>query len=370
MEIYRTLVDEYPHCTDHWQALGDAWLDCTADAVDRSFEPELCFGNVLRSEPNSISALYGFGMINQHKGKYTAAIDAYLSILEIDPENVDARFRLFMLFQEKHISASLLTSYLYASKVRPHFRADDVTRDFFNSDDLEFYNISQVAILRGYLSDLPFDELAKTFSRLESKYFWPPNARAAHFNNLPERERLMLLDVIDSRLAEGLAPALSNWPKFGFLPHRHNPDTAWQVQFQEYGEVRGTPLHQDHPVNGQQSDWASFWFPMTPCGPGIAPTLRILPAKLLKPIDCEEPFARINPVPSAWLHDYFDHAMIPVTAQPGDLVIFGRYVLHDTLVEPSMPNRRISIDVRHTIGPARLSEDFCRAASELLVLTE
>ena len=94
--------------------------------------------------------------------------------------------------------------------------------------------------------------------------------------------------------------------------------------------------------------------------------MRVLATRLSEPIDREDSFHRINRVPQSLIKEYFDPYLITVTAEPGDVLLFDRYVLHDTLIEPSMPLTRISIDIRHTIGPARLPSGYCDDIREII----
>jgi hypothetical protein len=46
-------------------------------------------------------------------------------------------------------------------------------------------------------------------------------------------------------------------------------------------------------------------------------------------------------------------AMVSLTAGPGDVVTFGRHLLHHTIFDPQMNEERLSFDVRWKTGPSR-----------------
>ena len=365
MTTYRRLVAEYPNSFDHWRSLGDAWLDCSDDAIDLSPEPVQCFQNALRLRPDSADAWYGLAMLYQHQGNFTQAVDAYCRVIELDAGNIAARFRLWTLACAGRVSEAAIPASLRVPTALEEFSGANTLEALKSFRQAATGTRGRVAILRGFLDDIPFDDIARGLGVFETSYVWPANSRPPTLKETPAPERQILMEAIDDRLAAQIPKAWSDWPSYGFLPHRHDDD-YWFVQFPEYGKARGTPSHQDHPLYSQESDWATFWIPFTPCGPGVAPTIRVSPMPLLEPIDPEEPHRRINRVPRSLIKEYFDSSMVTIAAQPGDVVVFDRYVLHDTLVEPSMPYRRISVDVRYTIGPARLSEPYCNEVRELM----
>jgi hypothetical protein len=154
-----------------------------------------------------------------------------------------------------------------------------------------------------------------------------------------------------------LLPLLSQWYARGWQP-LPNP-TRWVQYFPpRQDETRplgfGTSLHQDHAVHCQQSDWTTFWTGFSRCGPGIASTLRVLTVPLRNPIDPLDRYPRrINRVPAEWIEEFFGRAMVSPSINPGDVICFGRYMLHDTYFDRDMHQERISFDARWKTGPSR-----------------
>ena len=168
-------------------------------------------------------------------------------------------------------------------------------------------------------------------------------------------------------------PFISEWNESGWKPLRNS---SWWIQYMPVldkniqilkkrgprtplGEIfdrpfgYANPLHQDHPVNCQFSDWSTFWIALDDCGPEIAPSIKVLTVPLRSPIDSlEEKLGRINSVKDNLLSIFFDKAMVKIKAAPGDIVVFGRYTLHQTFYDSKMESGRNSIDLRWVIGPS------------------
>jgi tetratricopeptide (TPR) repeat protein len=112
MKYCRRLTREYPEHSTMWLALGQRWLDASAEAFDSSDEPLRCFQNVLQMAPDCVEGWYGLGMTLQHKGNVAEAADAYRTVLDREPSHVAARFRLWCLAKKNpDLTASAISPY-------------------------------------------------------------------------------------------------------------------------------------------------------------------------------------------------------------------------------------------------------------------
>ncbi len=104
-------------------------------------------------------------------------------------------------------------------------------------------------------------------------------------------------------------------------------------------------------------DWTTFWIPFSKCGPGVAPSLQVIEASLSEPlVIAGGSNAVINQVDPQTALNFFKDHWRPIAFEPGDLLVFDRYLPHSTFIEKDMLADRVSCDIRFTCGPAAFAD--------------
>jgi tetratricopeptide (TPR) repeat protein len=358
----RMLAREHPDSSAIALALGQRWLDAGAEEFGRSDEPLRCFSDALALQPDSAEAAYGLGMTHQHRGNAKEAAAAYYAVLRHDPGHVAARFRLWCLSREGHLAPDSCIEPYQAPGAHVCEIAADAAAAAAGAATHEVARIRAVqragtVIVRNAIGGERVAQIRELADRFAKSYDYRASS-TIRFTDSPPPLQAALNAVVRTDLLGRLLPLFSAWYVRGWTPL---PSPAWWIQYfpppcaTQAPFRSGTPLHQDHPVHYQQSDWTTFWTALSPCGPGVASTLRVLSVPLRHPIDgFDNKLKRINPVAPERIVEFFGGAMVSLVAAPGDVVSFGRHMLHHTVFDPQMSAERLSFDVRWKTGPSRL----------------
>jgi tetratricopeptide (TPR) repeat protein len=358
-----------------WNFYGRCWLD-VAEKHFLADEADKCFINAIEiGEGKFADDWYGLGMVRQYQQRYNEAADCYLKSIKCDPTFFESQFRIWSLYKDELINDNF--------GIEPLKKPGEYLMDFdFNDVD----KISRGEVIKArkikefgaiifrnvikkdkFLSSLKKEILTYTAKYNYNKSFIAP------YDLAPSELKKKIQKIIDDKIFNKLLPLISEWNDIGWEPFR-NP--SWWLQYMPVldsesqlltgnrsespvGEILdrpygyATPLHQDNPVNCQFSDWQTFWIPLDKCGPGIAPSMKVLTVPIRSAIDpLEQKLGRINSVRSKLISIFFDNAMFTINANPGDVIIFGRYMLHQTYYDLNMKSARNSIDLRWVTGPS------------------
>ena len=359
IDYCKNLVDIFPKEYLFWLALGDCWLDLPVDKfVENVSEPLEAFKNVVLLNPTCHDGWYGLGMVNQYIGSFNEAKNCFEKANEICPQDVSSRMRLWLLEKE-----GFLKTDHYEKLQCP----ENVIKEFNFNESLSLNELSELTkksavIIRNFFKNVEFSKIRTLLVPLARDWNFKENNASntsIAFNEIQTDIKDLIEEKLISQIMEDLHGLVSIWRNKGWEPF---PNPAKWIQFYEndaHLNSRATPYHQDHPINSQKSDWTTFWVPITPSGINISSTLEVLDAYLSKPIDAlEHKIGRINPIPIDLIDEFFKDAMIPINANPGDLVVFGRSMLHRTLNDPSMKFERLSLDFRYMTGPSRFGKFF------------
>lgn len=147
---------------------------------------------------------------------------------------------------------------------------------------------------------------------------------------------------------------LDQWLRCHILGHMlQTVLNTWFIYPESYYKVSGgknlLPMHQDGRTTNEIRDYLTFWIPLTPCGQD-APGLTLYPRRLTTffPLGKHRPLGP-NQVDYPWRADIHlldtTHRVAP-SFQPGDLLIFDKYLLHATQSLEKPTATRVSIDAR------------------------
>jgi hypothetical protein len=358
MKRCRRLIRQFPDDPAMWLALGQRWLDQSAVEFEASDEPMHCFEEALRLKPNSAEAWYGAGMALQHRGQFAGAARAYHAVLDNDQSHVAARFRLWCMGKQGHVAPE--------SSIQPYRAPAESFREITlqQAETASAEEIERLRALHGagtviIREAVPRERIARIRELIIPfvKQYDYAKANTIALADAPADLKGAIDLVIRDDILGRLLPLFSYWSNRGWEPILS--PYQWIQYFPPQQDSKrplgfGTGLHQDHPVHSQQSDFTTFWTALSKCGPGIASTLRILSTPLRHPIDSlDHHLKRINRVPDEWITEFFAGAMVTVSADAGDIVTFGRYMLHHTFFDPQMTEERFSFDFRCKTGPSR-----------------
>jgi tetratricopeptide (TPR) repeat protein len=358
-----------------WNFYGRCWLD-VAEEYFLAEEAEKCFTKAIElSKGTYADDWYGLGMVRQYQQRYKEAVECYLKSIKCDSSYVESQFRIWSLYKDGFIDNRFGIGTL---KMPGEYLIDF---DFNKIDEISLAEVrvarrikqSGVVVFRNVIKQDKFLSLLKEEILIYTAKYNYKKSFIAPYDDAPSELKKNVQKIIDKQILKKLLPLISEWSEKGWQPIR-NP--AWWLQYMPVleqesqilnehrpkmplGEVLGrpsgyaTPLHQDNPVNCQFSDWQTFWIALDECGPGIAPSMRVLTVPIRSAIDpLEEELGRINPVRANLISIFFDKAMVKIKAAPGDIVIFGRYMLHQTYYDCNMKSARNSIDLRFVTGPS------------------
>lgn len=359
-----------------WNFYGRCWLD-VAEKEFHDNEAAECFAKAIELGKGKFADdWYGLGMVRQYQGRYEDAVDCYLTAIKCDSRNVESKFRLWSLLKEGLIDSDF--------GIEPLKDNGDFLIEF-DFDELKSVSSSEIrmarkikefgtVVFRNVIKDKEFLESLHSEATVFSEGYNYASSFIAKYDNAPDSLKTKVEILINEEIFRRLMPFVSEYSEKGWQPFR-NP--SWWIQHMPVkrnfknnehkkftpetplGSIverpmgYATPMHQDHPVNCQFSDWQTFWIALDSCGVGVAPTLRVLTVPLSSAIDpFEQGLGRINSVKAALISEYFDGAMAKITANQGDIVVFGRFMFHQTYYDLDMKNSRTSIDLRWVVGPS------------------
>lgn len=334
LEALQRLVQQLPDDADVWLTVVLAYLDAPTSEIGDGSELHSIISNLLRLDPTNIRGLYAAGMLSQHVGRLRDAEAAYRRVLELDPTHVMAQLRLHSL------------GFSYPRR----FEAASVVEVDLNTHTPPMLQRGGAIILR---NALPRDLIESMTGELRAHLVKMYSARCIEspaFNSAPATLRAKLSAVIAAEIVRRIHPQVSAYGAKGWRPSIHN---KWHFQMHGKHQTDGIPLHSDNPVACMADDWTTFWIPFDKCGPGIAPSLKIFEARLTEPLVIAEGKTGVmNEVDHQVALNFFDGHWQPTSFEPGDLLVFDRYLPHSTFSEKDMPGDRVSCDIRFNCGPA------------------
>lgn len=376
MRLCKEISNECSMDRAFWNFYGRCWLD-VAEKEFCDNEAGECFTKAIElGKGKCADDWYGLGMVRQYQGRYADAVDCYLNAIECDSSNVESKFRLWSLHKEGLVDSDF--------GIRPLKDNGDFLMEF-DFDDIEKASSSQISmarkikqfgtvVFRNVLRDKEFLASLRSEVSVFTEEYNYVSSLIAKYDDAPDSLKAKVEILINGEIFTKLLPLVSEYSEKGWQPFR-NP--SWWFQYMPVnGNFKNnqnekltsktplgslssrpmgyaTPMHQDHPVNCQFSDWQTFWMTLDSCGEGVAPTLRVLTVPLRSAIDSfEEGLGRINSVKASLISEYFDGAMAKINANPGDIVVFGRFMLHQTYYDLGMKNSRTSVDLRWVVGPS------------------
>ena len=359
VDYCKNLVDIFPEECSFWLALGDCFLDLPVDSFDKNVSESLqAFKNVVRLDPTCHDGWYGLGMVNQYIGSFDEAKKCFEKAKEICPQDVSSRMRLWLLEKEGFLKTDNYEKLQCPEKAIKEFNFNES----LPLNELPELTRKSAVIIRNFFKNVSFSKIRSMLIPLARDWNFEDNKVSnvsISFNEIDIEIQNLIEKELISIIMKDLHGLVSIWKDRGWDPF---PNPAKWIQFYKndaYLNSRATPFHQDHPIYSQKSDWTTFWIPLTPTGPDISSTLQVLDAYLSKPIDASEHnIGRINPIPISLIDEFFKDAMISINANPGDLVVFGRTMLHRTQNDPSMKFERLSLDFRYMTGPSRFEKFF------------
>ena len=221
---------------------------------------------------------------------------------------------------------------LSVAEVATHLQAYGalLLRGFFPVDLLAgWLPVFKAAFERADQQWLSGQMLPQTYQRLY---------RYGHIDSslLPEHSQWLqsLLSLPQARsLLNGLYPQGSGLLQKNSLPRRQRPDLP------EFGIA----FHQDQEFLGALSTALNLWVPLTPAGDTVYPGLELLLPSPQQPLlNLKQSVAERERCLQPWLAGLHWRPQM----QPGDLLIFGPFMLHRTFFALGMSAARISSEIR------------------------
>lgn len=300
---------------------------------------------------------YYLGMINEFIGNYENAFIFYKKSNSLCDNFINANFRVWYLIKTK--------------KIKGH--SDNYLLPVKNLDKIKTISYLDLPKLnKNKLLKVQQETLIKIENVFDPRYFRKSKEDIINFlqtynyykqpicgyREAPEFIKSFLNKELINKYLMTILNTLSKKSKKGWVPYE-NP--AWWLQNMEKKHKSKTrPLgiptspHQDNPVYSNSCEWYTFWVPFDKVGKGIAPTLAVLNHKgILLPLDTTfYTNNRINSVDRKFIFKYFEKNMTVVSANFGDVIVFGRNMLHWTHLDNDMKQsaRRIGLDLRWFVG--------------------
>lgn len=332
---------------DAWMNVVNLWLDSPAAMLDRATVFQAA-RSAVRLRPGSAEAHYALGMLHQLADERRQAIAAYERVLEIDPDHVTARLRIW-LSTDKGAPPT-------GTSLEPPHPGDiaeiDVPADDPDRARAAFRRWGCV-ILRGALPNEDFDALAGRFEPWLRRRVEEGQSVPVEFREVPEDGRRRLVELLrEPAIADRVVQAFGDWGGQGWAPMDNG---TWWLQWREPRPQRVGSYHTDYPVHADRSDWFTVWMPFVRCGPGIAPGLNLVPCSLARPILFTDTSDRyVNPVEKDHMLRFFGPVVARPCFQPGDLLVFRSSTVHGTFNDEELPGSRMSFDSRFHLGAAPL----------------
>lgn len=338
IKMLRDWAAAEPESLDPWLALAEAWCNAPVAAVDGSSEFREVVKRCLDLDPTSVMGWYLQGMRCQHEKDNSAAGSCYEKVLELDPQHGGAQLRLWILSRD------------FKRSLTPRPAREF---DFRDEGDIGLIDQDDWFVLRNAVPRDTLEEIAaEVHPSLLSHWAGNPDDSFL-FSDAPRPIFEKMAYLVNRHIIKVVHPRISRLRRRGWQPVN---SSRWHFQLHGPSQGRPVPLHSDHPVAGLRNDWTTFIIPLTPCGPGVAPSLRALTAPVRVPLALQR-LDRINLVDPAQAEEFFEGQMVPVTLMPGDLLVLGRYALHATYTEAGLQRDRISCDVRLQCGPPIFPDD-------------
>jgi hypothetical protein len=331
------LLKHEPESAEIWLTFALALLDAPATDIDHNDALDVAIDRCLALDRTNIRGWYACGMLAQHRGDIAAAQSAYRKVLALEPAHAAAAFRLHCIGDD---AAAIAANHIV-----------DATMAEARAGKVLVTNATS-AIIRGAL---PRADVAALSSKLrpvlKAQYGRRPEL-SPRFDQAPQSLRRQLTRLVD-RLFTEVHPHITRSGRRGAKPRSGTADTKWHLQLHGSNQPAAAPLHTDNPVASRGDDWTTFWIPLTPCGPGVAPSLRAACVAFTEPlVPRDRNTGVMNEVDLDVLDRFLRDRWQPIALDPGDVFVFGRYLPHATFSEPGMIADRISCDVRCTSGAA------------------
>jgi len=349
LDVLQILVEREPDNAHGWLAIGEYWMDEQAPGKRWLQQAIEAFSRAASLKPAWSDAHYGLGMLHQALGHTAEATQAYLSTLSLDPEHAAAHFRIRSSQSWSQLTEADRQRLDAARRPAPEPEQITVT----DPADLRAVNASLdrhgCALIR---NALPTQALQKFKSRFQPT-LTQHAARAQQpmflMRDVHARMAIEWADLARQTALQNLVCSYCASHNPGWTVTAHQ---AWHIQLRDGNDVQPTMTHQDFPVLGQQASFLTCWTPLDPCGRGEAPGVRLFLEHFRHPVHSVEhrPDA-VNAVSFDQIREHLRGRAVTPGFDPGDLMLLGPCIFHETQVVPGAPGQRISCDVRFRAGP-------------------
>lgn len=309
----------------------------------------------LKKYDERFDVYYYLGMIKEFEGKYQEALVFYEKSSNLNKKFINSKFRIWYLARTRKIKLNA-NNYLLSSDnsmkiVKINYK------NFKKSKSFKYFRTQQETLIKieNVFDSKIFHKSKFKITSFLKNYNYKKNFIAS-FHDAPRSIKFFIYENLINNYLYSILNKLSNNIKKGWVPLENS---SWWIQYMELklnNKLRpfgiSTPPHQDNPIYSSNSEWYTFWIPLDKVGKGIAPTISVLNHDgVLFPIDtANEIKNRINSINKKFVFEYFKNNMTNVSANVGDIIIFGRNMLHWTFISNDMKKNRTSLDLRWSIG--------------------
>ena len=349
MSIYGHLRSLFPDDPNVLTNLVNCWIERPMKDDEWSDLALESAGRIGKFRPDYAFACYRRGVVLEILGRRNEVLDCYAEAITLDPEIWEAQLRLSL-----PENATALSPAVSERRRRPTVPdLDGAILESFAPPE------SIARSLREFGFVLIRDVMPKPYLEATRESLWD----RLRLNSDIDKSGMTNIDnVLSSAECNelityvGASPVMEALKLFfqeatrGWPIHIRWP---WQVQWRDPAIGHITEFHQDMPTFVDNAPIVTWWFPLTPCGPGIAPSVLASTAKFRSPIWLA-PFHKKHPlcIEEEFLKKFLKDSMIFPEINPGDALLFTTNLFHQTHLEPGMSNYRMSFDARFVSGPS------------------
>ena len=328
--------------------IGLYWLDSMEPPSLWEEETIAVLARAVELDKGNMLAMYALALAYEACGRRREAVEVYWFILQKAPVHMAATIRLSWPDNWQLLSRRQRESVLRCKK--NIVSLEDIST--FNGVDpsaiQEVFGQYGMVVIKGLIAGNRLDNLRLRYADIlrsrcnkDSVGMWPMSDINIF---LVEAVREL---VEETKLHEYLS-ATSEFSAGRWSLVEHN---AWHIQYRTAGDRSPTPIHQDHPVLSNRSDFWTCWFPAVDCGNGCAPGIRLYTDFFQHPVHLCQQFSEAPAcLPDGFIREYLSDRYIHPCLNAGDVVIFGPHIFHETEVLENSKGFRISCDIRYKMG--------------------